>query len=166
MNNYNELMNKFVQALPKFPDGRIDYSSSDTAPVITVFVKYQNKILLMKRSERVKTYQGKWMTVAGYLDSPNQSLADKIYEELREETGIDLGLAASLKFGETFTFVDKAINKTWITHPAIVELVRKPEITLDREHTEYRWIKSEGLDQYDTVPTLLQSWKNVNNKTI
>jgi len=36
---------EFANKLPKFPDGRIDYSNSDIAPVITVFIKHKDKIL-------------------------------------------------------------------------------------------------------------------------
>ena len=46
---------KFANKLPRFSDGRIDYSKSDTAPVITVFIKYEDQILLLKRSKKVRT---------------------------------------------------------------------------------------------------------------
>ena len=42
---------KFTNKLPKFPDGRIDYSNSDIALVITVFVKYKDKILKFHEDE-------------------------------------------------------------------------------------------------------------------
>ena len=32
---------KFSDKLPKFPDGRINYSNSKIAPVITIFIKYK-----------------------------------------------------------------------------------------------------------------------------
>ena len=65
-----ETLRELAKKLPKFPDGRIDYSNSDTALVITVFIKNKDKILLLKRSSKVSTYQGKWNTVAGYIDEP------------------------------------------------------------------------------------------------
>lgn len=37
-----KLLEEFSEKLPKFPDGRIDYSLSDKAPVLTCFVKFQN----------------------------------------------------------------------------------------------------------------------------
>ena len=36
-----EMVREFAKKLPKFPDGRIDYTNSDTSLVITVFIKYQ-----------------------------------------------------------------------------------------------------------------------------
>ena len=34
-----EMIGEFSKKLPKFEDGRIDYSKSDMAPVITIFIK-------------------------------------------------------------------------------------------------------------------------------
>ncbi|MDG6217994.1 MAG: hypothetical protein QCI00_00945, partial [Candidatus Thermoplasmatota archaeon] len=79
------LLEQFSKQLPKFPDGRIDYTSSDVAPVITVFITFENTMLLLKRSSNVSTYKETWNTVAGYLDSPNQTIFEKILEELHEE---------------------------------------------------------------------------------
>ncbi|MGB2762025.1 MAG: hypothetical protein WBC21_00590 [Minisyncoccales bacterium] len=36
---------EFAKELPKLLDGRIDYSNSDITPVITLFIKYKDKIL-------------------------------------------------------------------------------------------------------------------------
>jgi len=69
-----KLLKEFSKKLPKFEDGRINYSCSDEAPVITIFVRYKDKILLLKRSDKVAAYKGKWNTIAGYLDEirPNK----------------------------------------------------------------------------------------------
>ena len=82
------IIKEFSERLPKFSDGRIDYSNSNIAPVIIVFIKYKNKILLLKRSDKVRIYQGKWNTVAGYLDEI-KPIQEKALEEIQEETKID-----------------------------------------------------------------------------
>ncbi len=147
---------EFAKKLPKFPDGRIDYSSSNIAPVITVFVKYKDKILLLKRSDKVRVYKGKWFTVAGYLDEM-KPLHEKIMEELREEIGVEESNISSIYFGESHKFTDADVNKTWIAHPVLVKLKNKPSIKLDWEHTEYRWIKPEEIKKFDTSPKLDES---------
>lgn len=151
---------EFSKKLPKFKDGRIDYSNSDTAPVITVFIKYKDKILLLKRSEKVLTYKGKWNTVAGYLDEL-KSIQEKIKEEIKEELRIEENIISSVFIGKSYQFKDEKINKTWIVCPVVVELKNEPEIKLDWEHTEYKWIKPEELDNFDTTPHLNQSLKRV-----
>jgi len=76
-----ERVKEFAKKLPKFPDGRIDYTNSDTSLVLTVFIKYKDKILILKRSNKVGTYQGKWNTVTGYLDEP-KPLIEKSKEDM------------------------------------------------------------------------------------
>ena len=155
-----KLIEEFAQKLAKFPDGRIDYSNSDTAPVVTIFVKYEDKILLLKRSDRVRAYQGKWNSVAGYLDEL-KPIRQKTLEEIKEETGIKEDNILSIRIEESYKFKDTEIGKTWIIHPVIAELKNRPEIQLDWEHTEYKWIKSEELKNFDIVPSLDKSLKLV-----
>ena len=149
---------KQFEKLPKFPDGRINYSNSDIAPVITVFVKYKDKILILKRSNKVRVYQRKWNTVAGYLDEL-RPVRDKILEEIHEELGINEDNILSIHIGESYKFTDTKVNKTWIVHPVLVELKNRPSIKLDWEHTEYKWIKPGELKNFDIVPKLEESLK-------
>ena len=146
----------FAKTLPTFPDGRINYSDANTAPVITVFIQYNDEILLLKRSNKVSTYQEKWNTVAGYLDEI-KPLREKILEELSEEIGISEDNILSHRIGESYTFTDSTIGKTWIVYPALIKLKTKPPIHLDWEHTECRWIKPKELGDFDHVPKLDQS---------
>ena len=157
-----EVIKKFHKKLPKFADGRINYSKSDTAPVITVFIKYKNKILLLKRSNNVSTYKGIWNTVAGYLDEL-KPLKEKTLEELNEELGIREDAILSLSLGKSYQFRDTNIDKTWIVYPALVELDKEPKIKLDREHTDYKWIKPDEIKNFDVVPHLLKSFRAVVN---
>lgn len=154
-----KLVKKFSKKLPHFQDGRIDYSQADTAPVLTVFVTFQNKFLLLKRSTNVRTYQQKWNTVAGYLDNPKQTIFQKILEELNEELQITRKQISSYSFGQSYQFTDENNSKTWIVHPTIVTLSEKPDITLDKEHTDYKWITADEIKKYDTVPNLKKSMK-------
>ncbi|MCK4520390.1 NUDIX domain-containing protein [Candidatus Parcubacteria bacterium] len=151
---------EFAKKLPKFPDGRIDYSNSDIAPVITVFIKYKDKILLLKRSNKVRVYQEKWNTIAGYLDEI-KPVREKIVEEIKEEIGISEDNISSIHIGEPYEFTDAEVNKIWIVCPVSVELRNEPNIKLDWEHTEYKWIKPEELKKFDVVFNLDKSLENV-----
>jgi isopentenyldiphosphate isomerase len=153
-----QLIKSFAEKLPKLDDGRIDYTNSDIAPVLTVFITYNNKILILKRSDKVLTFKGKWNTVAGYLDEL-KSLNEKIHEELREEVGILPDNIKSYHFGESYKFTDSYSNRTWIIYPILIELINEPEIKLDWEHTEYKWIIPSDIVKYDTVPNAAKSLK-------
>ncbi|MBS3155608.1 NUDIX domain-containing protein [Candidatus Woesearchaeota archaeon] len=158
MKDILDIIKEFSKKLPKFKDGRIDYSKSNEAPVITVFIKFKDKILLLKRSDKVLTYKGKWNTIAGYLDEV-KPIEDKVKEELREKINVKEFL--SIKIGKYFKILDKKINKKWIVTPVLVELKDKPEIKLDWEHTEFEWIKPEEMKNYDTVVSLDKSLEKV-----
>jgi isopentenyldiphosphate isomerase len=155
-----EIIKDFSKKLPKFEDGRIDYSNSDTAPVITVFIKYKDRILLLKRSEKVLSYKGKWNTVAGYLDEL-KPIREKVIEEIKEELGIEKNNIFSIFIGESYKFKDEKISRIWIVFPVSAELKNEPEIKLDWEHTEYKWIKPKELESFDIVSNLKESLKRL-----
>ncbi len=154
------IVRNFSNKLPKFSDGRIDYSSSETAPIITVFIKYKDKILLLKRSNKVSSYQGKWNTVSGYLDD-FKSLRAKAIEEVNEELGVTKNNILSFHLGKFYKLSDIRIHKVWLVHPVLIKLKNKPDIKLDWEHTEYRWIKKEELKNFDTIYQLNKSLENI-----
>ena len=156
MNNeivFENVLREFSEKLPKFSDGRIDYSSSNKAPVLTCFVKYENKILLLKRSDKVRVYQGLWNSVAGYLDE-FRPLEEKALEELREELGITADIIKQTKLGQPYELNDDNAKKIWVIFPVLVELNKEPVIKLDWEHTEYKWINPADLKSFDIVPDL------------
>ncbi len=41
---------------------------------------------------------------------------------------------------------------TWLVAPVLVKLKRKPDVKIDYEHTEFKWIKPNEIDNYDIVP--------------
>jgi len=154
--NIMKIIEEFSKKLPKFPDGRINYANSKKAPVITVVIKYKDKILLLKRSDKVSTYKGKWQVVAGYLDEI-KPIKEKVLEELNEEIKVEKNIINKIKIGDYFEFEDSDIGKTWIVNPVLVELKKKPEINLDREHTDFRWINPKEIRKFDIVPNLDES---------
>ena len=159
MLEFKETFKKLTKDLPKFEDGRINYSDAKQAPVLTCFVKYNEEILLLKRSDKVRTYQGMWTSVAGYLDELIP-LEEKALEELKEELGIKKDLIKEIKLGKAYKFKDEKIDKTWFIFPVLIELNKRPNIQSDWEHTEYRWIDPKDLDGFNIVPNLDKSLKN------
>jgi ADP-ribose pyrophosphatase YjhB (NUDIX family) len=156
---YN-IIKGFDEKLPKFSDGRIDYHSSKEAPVISVFIKHENKILLLKRSGKVSNYRGLWNALGGFLDEL-KPIKEKVLEEVKEETGIEEEEVREIKFGERKVVKDLKINKTWILFPVVVELKNKPEIKLDWESSDYKWISFEEIDNYDTVYKLKENFEDL-----
>lgn len=155
-----EKLKEFSKTMPHFPDGRIDYHNAKKAFVITCVVKCKDEFLLLKRSNEVWTYKGKWNFVAGYLDEA-KPLKQKALEELKEETKITKSNVKEIKIGEPYDFNDKNIGTAFIVHPVLIELKEKPTIKLDFEHTEAKWLKKDEIAKYDAVPNVFESMKRV-----
>ncbi|MFA5954375.1 MAG: NUDIX domain-containing protein [Patescibacteria group bacterium] len=147
------LVASFADVLPKFPDGRINYRDAKTAPVLSAVVRRQQEILLLKRSDQVRYYQGRWNVVAGYIDAMT-TLQDKVLAELHEELGVTNELIHVVDYGMPRTVIDKEVGVQWIIFPVLVELLVKPVLQLNEEHTEYRWVLPEEVKNFSTVPLL------------
>ncbi|MCD6381910.1 MAG: NUDIX domain-containing protein [Candidatus Aenigmarchaeota archaeon] len=159
-----DVIRQLSRRLPRFPDRRINYRNSRIAPVVVIFVRYKDKILILKRSEKVRTYKGKWNVVAGYLDEL-KPIKEKVFEELREEVGISPKIINQVSIKRAYKFTDRKSGRTWIVVTVLVELKRKPKIKIDWEHTEYRWVKPEEALKFDTVPNFSISLKKAMGET-
>jgi len=140
-----EILEKFYEELPKFPDGRINYSEADKAATTVVFLRYQDEVLLLKRSEDVKHRKNQWGVVAGFLDEL-KPLLEKSFEEVKEETGVEKDLISSIEVGETY-ICDHG-DTSFISHPMLMDLKTKPEIETSWEHTEFKWVKIDEASKY------------------
>lgn len=150
--------------LPHFPDGRIDYTNASYAPVVTVFIRFEGEVLIVRRSNRVGNYRGKWNAISGYIDK-TEPLERKALAEVKEETGITGVIIRNVIIGRPYELEDAAIKKTWLVCPFIVELNSRPKIKLDFESTRYKWIKPEELGRFDTVKCLDKSYRACLGKT-
>ena len=114
--------------------------------VVTSILRHGERILLLRRSEKVGTNQGKWAGVSGYVEpgeTPEQTAPREIREELSIDKFILAGRAAPITIRET--------GHIWTIHPFLYE-TDSEEVTLDWEHTEYQWLLPSQIGEYDTVP--------------
>ncbi len=128
--------------------------------VVTCFLEYDNKILLLRRSERVGVYRGRWAGVSGYIEEGNTPY-EQALEEIREETGLGGEDIQLVREGELLEVIDEEIGRKWIVHPFRFRVIRPEKIKIDWEHTEMKWIDPEEIEQYETVPKLAQAWERV-----
>lgn len=131
--------------------GQIDYTHARWAPVINCIVKHGDRILVVKRSKRLRLYPGVWNGIGGFLDDA-QSLEEKVKDELHEELGIADADIISITPGQIFDVDAPEHKKTWVVHPVLVE-VGTENVTLDWEAEEYRWVKPEAVKALKTAPS-------------
>lgn len=125
-----------------------------TVHVVTAFLRHRGALLLLRRSERVGSYRGRWAAVSGYLEGSDP--LEQALREVEEETGIGRGQLRLVATGEPFTVADAALGRTWKVHPFLFELDQPAVPRLDWEHSEWRWVRPAGLAGLDTVPRLAE----------
>ena len=125
--------------------------------VVTCFLEHGGRILLLKRSEKVGSYRGKWGGVAGYIRG-DETADQAAFREIKEEVGLtDVRL---IKRGAPQRFSDPELGIIWVIHPYRFEVDTR-QICTDWEHVEHRWIDPREIENYETVPELKESWERV-----
>ena len=118
--------------------------------VATSILKNSDEILILKRSEKVGSFQGYWSGCSGYIEK-NETPEETSLKEIKEETGIEEKQLKLLVIGNVQR-VEKNTG-TWLIHPYLYETNTKT-IKLDWENDEHVWIKKEELEKYKFVPGL------------
>lgn len=126
--------------------------------VVTVFLSHLGKVCLVRRSEKVGTYKGRWSGISGHLEGDP---GEHFMVELREETSLKPGEYALLRRSETVVIPDEQHERIWFVHPFLCEVLDPSRITLDWENTELRWIDPEEMKELDTVPGLWEVYERV-----
>jgi 8-oxo-dGTP diphosphatase len=129
--------------------------------IVTAFIEYQGKLLLLRRSQKVKTMKGKWAGVSGYIETPEGPLTQAI-KEIQEETGLTSEKIKVLNEGKPMDSPDnmRPDNITWVVHPFYFHASTNI-INLDWEHDQYEWINPKEIENYDTVPRLKEALESV-----
>ena len=121
--------------------------------IVTSFIKNNNKILILKRSNKVRTMKGLWSGVSGIIEN-NEVPADRAKIEIFEEVGISsdkIDLIKNIK--EIKISSPQYENHEWIVFSFLFE-TKETEIKLNWENSEFRWIEFKELENYETVPNL------------
>lgn len=127
--------------------------------VVTVFLMYDGKVLILRRSTKVRTMQHKWAGISGYVEGDEDTL-ERVYREIREETGLTNDMVELVRTADPLEVPDKERDTLWIVHPHLFR-TSSVDIKLDREHDEYRWIEPRDIVNYDTVPMLKETLESV-----
>jgi len=121
--------------------------------VTCVLTDGEKNILILKRSNNVKTYKGLWGGIAGYVEEDEEPI-ETVYKELHEEVGLDKGDVELLKTANPIEFTDvyKGESYDWKVYPFLFYTRKKSKVQIDWEHSKYRWVSLSELEKCDTVP--------------
>jgi predicted aconitase with swiveling domain/8-oxo-dGTP pyrophosphatase MutT (NUDIX family) len=121
--------------------------------VVTAFLEREGRVLVVRRSEKVGSFRGKWSGVSGFLEGPDPEAHAR--REVEEETGItDLRTVARGPIVRS----RGADTTVYSIHPFRFEAPRG-EVRLDWENVEYRWLPPNELEGLDGVPRLAAAYR-------
>ncbi|HEX9340371.1 MAG TPA: DUF126 domain-containing protein [Thermoplasmata archaeon] len=128
--------------------GAVDLPDVRARPVVSAILRNRGRILIVRRSEAVGSFRGRWSAVSGYIEG-REDPRDRAVREVREETGLRrLVLRATGQ--PVFARTDATV---YVVHPFLFDVASRT-IRLDWENTDHAWIRLEDLGRYDTVPRL------------
>ena len=121
--------------------------------IITAFIKNNNKILILKRSDKVRSMKGLWSGVSGIIEN-NEIPINRAKIEIFEEVGIKKSKINLVKSIEKIKITSPQYeNHEWEVFPFLFE-TKESEIKLNWENSEHKWINVKELKNYETVPSL------------
>lgn len=126
---------------------------------MSCFLTADKQILLLRRSDKVGSYRGKWSAVSGYLEGREEPLTRAV-TEIREELGFSSEQIRLVRIGGTVRAFDEDSDTVWVIHPYLFE-ARSKAIELDWENTDYGWVDPGELASYETVPKLREALDRV-----
>ena len=121
--------------------------------IITAFIKNNDKILILKRSDKVRSMKGLWSGVSGIIEN-DEIPTNRAKIEIFEEVGIKENKINLVKSVEKIKILSPQYeNHEWEVFPFLFE-TNETEIKLNWENSEHKWINVNELKNYETVPSL------------
>jgi translation initiation factor 2B subunit (eIF-2B alpha/beta/delta family)/8-oxo-dGTP pyrophosphatase MutT (NUDIX family) len=119
-------------------------ADDEPTDVVTVFLRNAGDVLLLRRSEEVGSYPGRWGGIAGHSEGDPDAAAR---EEIREETGIDPAILDLARRGDPFTVEDG--EYAWRVHPYLFDCPTR-EVSTNYETTEFEWVPPTEILRRET----------------
>ena len=128
-------------------NGTIELPDVKEISVVSCVIKDGEKVLFLKRSSKVGTFQGYWSAVSGYVEM-DETPAETAVKEVREEIGLT---SEPTVMGEPFKVRED--STVWTIYPFLFEK-DNCSVEIDWEHTEFKWIHVSEASGYKCVPGL------------
>ncbi len=121
--------------------------------IVTVFITNNRKILLLKRSNKVKSMKELWAAISGIIERIEEPIKRAKFE-IFEEIGMQDDQIRLLKEAQKMIVSSPQYqNHEWEIYPFLFES-KNSQIKLNWENSEFKWIDKEELKNFETVPSL------------
>tara|TARA_B100000029_G_C17504867_1_gene934068 strand:+ start:1079 stop:1483 length:405 start_codon:yes stop_codon:yes gene_type:complete len=121
--------------------------------IVTSFLKNFDEILLLKRSEKVKSMKNLWAGISGIIEGDEEPM-ERAEIEILEEVGIKRANIRLLKQGKVLLIESpQYVNHQWEVYPFLFSTEIR-DIKLNWENSDSKWINVDELKNFSTVPSL------------
>lgn len=121
--------------------------------IVTSFLTQDNKYLILKRSNKVRTMKELWAGISGIIEN-NEDPLYRAKKEIHEETNITEDQITLIRTASQMRIDSPQYkNHEWLIFPFLFS-VKEPKIRLNWENSEYQWITPTDLTKFQTVPSL------------
>ena len=121
--------------------------------IVTSFLKNKEQILILKRSQNVKSMKGLWGGVSGVIEN-NENPLQRAKIEIFEEVGITEDDINLLKSANPIDVISPQYdNQEWHIFPFLFQ-TNVSKINLNWENSDFEWIETNELKKFETVPSL------------
>ena len=115
--------------------------------------KKDHRLLILRRSQGVRTMRGLWAGVSGTIEGDEDPL-DRARIEILEEVGLAQDVITLVRAAApTRVTSPRHPGREWLVFPFLFEAAN-PRVRLNWENSEFRWIRPGDLGRYRTVPDL------------
>ncbi len=121
--------------------------------IVTSFIQNDEKILILKRSDKVKSMKNLWAGVSGIIEN-NEEPIKRAKIEIFEELGINDSEIELISRGTGIKVSSPQYNDhEWDIHPFLFK-TKTSKIRLNWENSEYKWIFPDEVSNFKSVPKL------------
>ena len=121
--------------------------------IVTSFIKNDDKILILKRSDKVKSMKCLWAGISGIIEN-NETPLTRAKIEIFEEAGIHEEQIELLKAIQQIKISSPQYKNHELNIFPFLFKAKNPEIKLNWENSEFKWIEPNEIKNYKTVPDL------------
>ena len=118
----------------------------DTDKIAKAVVIKDGKALLLKRSNYMKKYAGEWDLPGGHVQE-EESIEDGLRREVEEETGLKIKSPKKLSSDGRMHYYRAEADSS--------------EVKLSEEHTEYKFVSAEDLEEMEIPSKYLKPLEQV-----
>ena len=118
---------------------------------VKALIEESGKYLFLRRSQAFQAGPQKWDIPGGRI-VPEESLADALAREVREETGLQLQQVGRLLAAQDIFVADADVHVVRLTYRGVAE----GEVVISSEHDDYRWMTLEEVQGEPHVDSYLK----------